>query len=176
MQTHTPSPSKKLNLSVGIAGMILVIMGTLLLPGSHQKLFFLVGASLMLLSAALERHVFFVILQSVIVLGSVVALLPVSGLIKHIVPIIISLAAIGYFYRTNQLGDGLTIAGCAGLIAVGLGFAISEPFVYFIGGVLLAIYSYGSFKRGAKIAIVWAILNAVFALTSLVAYVHWLGY
>jgi hypothetical protein len=161
------------NLLIGLVGMLIVIGGTLISPGTTQKVLYLIGAVFMLVSAALERQLFFVILQVVIVVGAAVAFTHWPILVKAMVPLAFSIAALIYFYFTEALHDRLTQVGCGGLIAIALGFANSSPIIYLIGGVLLAIYGFWSFRRGVKIAMLWAILNSIFALTSLVAIYHW---
>lgn len=171
----TSSISKStIHLMIGLVGMLIVIAGTLITPGVTQKVLYLVGALFMLTSAALEHQVFFVILQIIIVVGAAVALTHWSFWIKAIVPLVCSFAALIYFYYTKALHDHLTQVGCGGLIAIALGFANSSPIIYLIGGILLAIYGFWSFRRGVKIALLWAILNSIFAFTSLVAISHWI--
>ncbi|MFN7098538.1 MAG: hypothetical protein ACK4PR_13440 [Gammaproteobacteria bacterium] len=165
----------QIKLLIGLVGMLIVIAGTLVSAGMTQKVLYLVGAVLMLTSAALERHSFLVILQIVIVSGTVVAFTSWPEFIKAMIPIMFSIIALLYFYFTHALEDWITRIGCAGLIAIALGFADSNPFIYLIGGVLLAIYGVGSYRRGVKIALLWAILNAIFALTSLVAIFRLVG-
>lgn len=177
--TQTNQPGSTINkssisLSIGLIGMLIVICGTLISTGLTQKILYLVGAVFMLSSAAMERQTFLVILQVVIVSGTVVAFTHWPYLAKSIIPIAFSIAALFYFYFTGALRDRVTQIGCGGLMAIALGFANSDPIIYFIGGTLLAIYGFGSYKRGIKIALLWAILNAIFALTSLVAIYHWI--
>src|SRR3990167_8179713 len=117
----------KVNLLIGLIGMLVIILGTLISPGIMQKELYLVGAILMLLSAALERQLFFVILQVVIVVGAAVGITHWPFLVKAIVPLICGMAALLYFYFTNLLHDRLMQVGCAGLIVIALGFANSNP-------------------------------------------------
>lgn len=162
----------KFNIALGFVGMLLVIYGTLLPFGVVQKLYYLIGAALMLLSAILEKQAFFVILEIVVVAGTAIALMPFSNITKACVPLILSVIALIYFYRRGELKDKLTCLGCAGLIFLALGFGVANPFIYLIGGLLLAIYGYYSFKRGVKIALLWSILNTVFVFTSLIPTYH----
>jgi len=168
-QVSTHLGSHRVNVAIGIVGMLLVIAGTLLPADLTQKLYYLLGAGLMLISATLERQRFFIILEIIIVAGTAVALTSLSGITKEAVPLLLSILALSYFAVRGELKDPLTLFGTIGLIVLAIGFAITNPIIYLVGGLLLAIYSYGSFRRGVKIAMIWAVLNAIFVVTSIVA-------
>ncbi len=158
--------SHLLNVIIGVIGMLLVIYGTLLPVGTPQKAYYLIGAGLMLVSAILERQQFFIILELIIVAGTAIAFAHISNLYKEALPLALSFAALTYLGFRGELKDKLTLFGGMGIIVLALGFAITNPLVYLVGGALLTVYSYFSWKRGVRIAIIWAVLNAVFVLTS----------
>jgi len=160
---------KYLNISIGVLGLILVIAGTFLPPQLTQKLLFIFGVFLLIISSALEKHQFFAILETVVLVGSLVAFTSMSMATKVVIPIAFSILAIIYFATRGMLRDYVSIIGCIGLLFLATGFAISTPIVYFLGGLALTIYSYISYCRGASIALLFTILNAVFTVASAIA-------
>lgn len=162
----------KINLLIGIIGMLIASSGNLLTEAILRKECFLIGAILLLISSLLERQLFFILLQIIIVVGTAIAFTSLSPLYKTLVPIVLSIIAIIYFISQGLLKDWLTFIGCLGIAFLAAGYAITEPVIYLLGAVTLMIYSFGSYRRGVTIALLWAILNAVFALTAIIAVYH----
>lgn len=157
------------NIALSILGMFFVIVGTLVMDVTLQKNCYLVGGISMLLSAALERQAFFVVLQSIISVGALVAFLPIASVLKAAIPLCLGVIAIICFARRKMLQDWLAVLGCVGIILIAAGYAIAHPLVYFLGAVVLTIYSFAAYKRGVAIGLLWGILNVIFAITSSVA-------
>jgi hypothetical protein len=157
---------KQLPIIIGIIGFILTIAGTFLLPGNSQKVLFLLGSIFLFYSSFLEKHMFFAILEVIVLAGTLIAFAPVSMVLKAGLPIVMSILAIILLISRGMLKDPENILGFIGLLLLAIGYAISNPIVYLISGVLLAIYSYFSYRRGARIALLFMILNSVFAITS----------
>lgn len=155
------------NITVGIVGMLIACYGNLLNFSDTQKWCYLVGAILLLISSSLERQIFFIALQIIIAAGAAIAFAPIGLFFKAALPIILSVSAIGYFVVTGQFKDRLTALGCLGIAMLATGYAISNPIAYFLGALILMIYAFLSFRRGVTVAIIWTILNAVFAVTAL---------
>lgn len=151
---------------LGIIGMFIACYGNLSHDINLQKWSYLIGAFLLLISSSLEKQKFFIILQIIIISGAAVAFAPFPPFYKAAVPIILSILAIIYFIASKQLKDPLTAFGCAGIALLAAGYAITDPIIFFLGSVVLMLYSYLSFRRGVRIALLWAILNAVFAATA----------
>jgi len=155
------------NLVIGIIGMAIACYGNLLPYSETQKTCYFVGALLLLISSILEKQLFFIVLQIIITSGTGIAFAVWIPTFKATIPIILSLLAIVYFTKRGQLQDKTTILGIIAIAVLAAGYAVTKPFVYFLGAVLLMAYSFISFKQGIKIALLWAILNAVFAITAI---------
>jgi hypothetical protein len=160
------------NLFIGVVGMLISSYGNLIHQLHTQKWCYFFGASLLLVSSLLERHKFFIALQIIIVAGTITAFTPFSFLLKAAIPIILSAITIIYFAITKQLEDKLTLLGSLGIAFLAAGYAVSRPIVFFFGAVVLMIYSFISYRRGAAIALIWALLNVIFAATATVAIYH----
>lgn len=157
------------NLAIGIIGMLIATYGNLVHQLTTQKWCYLIGALLLFISSLLEKQKFFIALQIIIGAGAAVAFTTYPPLYKAAVPIILSIVAIIYFIATKQLKDPLTAFGCIGIALLAAGYAVTNPIIFFLGAFVLMLYSYGSFRRGVGIALLWAILNAIFSVTAAMA-------
>ncbi|HPN85020.1 MAG TPA: hypothetical protein PK821_06765 [Victivallales bacterium] len=152
----------------GIIGMLLSSVGALITISNTQKLLFLVGALFLITSSIIEKHFLYTCLQGIIIAGTVVAFLPVSGHFKALVPLLggIIFMIVSYPKFRNKPNEFI---GALGVITIGAGFAVSHPVIYFTGALMVAIYSLLEFYKGVKIALLWLILNSIFAVTAIVA-------
>jgi len=155
------------NIAIGVLGMTVIIYGNFVSSVTPQKICYLLGGLFMLTTALLERQQFFSVLQVIIVAGTAMALTWFHPAIKASVPILLGVVGSAYFLRRGELKDPLAIVGCSGILFIAVGYAISLPVIYFLGGSALAIYAFSLFFRGERIALLWAVLNTLFALTAL---------
>ncbi len=159
-----------INIALGVIGMLIIITGTLITPLQQpQKLCYLMGGLFLLLSSILERQLFFTLLQTVISSGALIAFAPIAPFYKALVPISLSIIVIIYLIKQGMLKDPLNRLGCLGLVFLAIGYAITLPLIYFLGGVCLTLFSFAAFKQGIRLGLVWGILNAVFAITAGIA-------
>src|SRR5687767_14918757 len=108
MSNTQPIGSHRFNVFIGVVGLLLAIMGNLVPPHSlAQKWLYFISAVLLLLSAILERQLFFIVLEIVIVAGTAIAFTPLTLAWKAGLPILLSIAAIVYFIKQGLLRDGL---------------------------------------------------------------------
>lgn len=155
--------------SIGVVGLLLTISGTLISVPEFaltQKFFYLAGAILLTTSSLLAKHRFFILQQSVVLVGTMVAFVPVCQAIKAGVLIVLSIAAMIYFAVTGEFKERVTILGCLGLVFLALGYAVSHPIIYLLGGTFLTIYSFIVYKRGVTIGLLFGVLNFIFMITA----------
>lgn len=167
--SRTPFGNHYINIALGVIGMLIIITGTLLTSLYPQKLCYLIGGLFLLASSILERQLFFTLLQIVISSGALIAFAPLAPFYKALLPISLSIIVIIYFIQAGMLTDPLNRLGCLGLIFLAIGYAITHPLVYFLGGLCLSFFSFAAFKRGIQLGLVWGILNTVFAVTAGIA-------
>ena len=147
-----------LNIIIGIVGLILFIIGTLM-PGTYeQKYYFLYGAILLTISSFLEKNSFFTVLETIIVIDAVISFLGLSAVITSIITFIIIIITIICFAAKGEFKEKYLIAGTIGLIFLGLGVGINNPIFYTIGGFFVALYSLMSIFKGFQIAYLFLIL------------------
>lgn len=157
------------NIALSVIGMLIIIVGNLITDLAMQKVCYLSGGVCMLISAGLERQLFFTVLQLIISIGALTAFIPLLPTVKAAIPLVFSVIAIFYLANKGLLKDRLSILGCVGLIILAIGYAITHPIVYWLGAMVLTIYSFIAYRRGVTIALLWGILNAVFVVTASVA-------
>lgn len=157
------------NLGIGIIGMTIACLGNLTHDLNIQKWCYLLGAMFLFTSSALERQKFYIALQIIIGTGAAIAFSHLGVWEKASVPIILSIFTIIYFIVTKQLKDPLTAFGCLGIVILAAGYAVTNPLIFFTGSLVLMVYSFISYRRGVTIALLWAILNAVFVATASLA-------
>ncbi len=146
----------------GILGMLLIILALLCGPTQTQRYLFLLGAMGMTLMAILEHHKLFIGLQLVIVSGTLTAFLPAGELIKGSIPILVSLPVLYILYTKGFLDTGRRYLGALSLIILGVGYAAQHPLIYFLGGLLVSIFSLLELLSGFKPALIWLALNLIF--------------
>jgi len=163
--------SKYKDIIVGIIGLIVFCIGTLMPGNPHQILVFLVGAILLTLSSFLSKNLFFTFLEGILAIGSFLTLISMSTDIKAIVIVVLVIATIVYFSKKGMLKDRNFINGIIGLVFLVAGAAFNIPIGLVISGVFLSIYAWIVFKRGEKIGMVFFALNAIFTITSLIGFI-----
>ena len=168
IQSHTLG-NHSINIVIGVIGMLIIIMGTLITSLPTQKLCYLFGGLFLLLSSLLERQLFFTLFQIVISSGALIAFAPIPAFYKTLLPISLSILVIVYFIKQGKFKDPLNRLGCLGLVFLAIGYAVTHPLIYFLGALCLTIFSFPAFKQGIRLGLVWGILHAVFSITAGIA-------
>lgn len=168
-----PFGNHYVNLFIGVIGMVILSYANLLAQASPtQKAYYLIGAILLFISSLLERQLFFTILQVVLISGTAVAFATLPVFVKAAIPLVLSIIAIIYFFMTGLLRDHLTFFGCVGMLFLAAGYAVSYPIFYFLGALIVMIFSFVSYSRGVTLGLLWGILNAIFTITAGMAVYH----
>lgn len=167
MTDKPTSTAKWTSINIGAIGLLCAIVGNLYPATLLQKYLFLACGILLMISAILEKQEYFIVLEVVVIVSALLAFLSEHGGLKMGVPLLLSLFSIAYLYSRGLLNSSLSILGVAGLVFLGLGYATLNPLIYLLGGVVLTVYSAISYTRGVGIALLWAILNAIFSFTAL---------
>jgi hypothetical protein len=161
----------------GIASMLLLLIGVFSEPSSLlQKTLFFVGAIGLTVVAHLNKQKLLFVLQVIISLGSFLAFVGIDGIVKYLLLLGSSVVGIAYLVKTdNYQKDKFGIICTVGLILIAAGMATNanqSPLYYGLflglGGLLVACYSFiDYFYNKNKIAILWFVLNLIFAINPL---------
>lgn len=163
------SKTKWSSVLIGVVGLLAAIIGNLYPETMLQKHLYLAGGVLLIISALLEKAEYFITLEVVVIVCAILAYYPGHAELKMAVPLVLSLLSVVYLYSRGLLGTMLSHLGIVGLVLLGLGYATLNPHIYLAGGLVLTVYSAASYFKGVNIAMLWAILNAVFSATALIS-------
>ncbi len=170
----------KISLFAGIIAMVLLVSGTVSESGSIlQKILFVTGATILGITAYLNKQKMFVVLQAVATIGAILAFFPDLPEIKYALMVgsaiigIVYLSTTGY-YKQDEWG----ILGSIGLVLVAIGFATNPVryptifgFLLGFGGIAIAAYSaIGFFKYKVKISLIWLVLNIIFSINPILLF------
>ena len=177
---------RKYSLHVGIFAMILLVAGTFAVGGSLlQKILFLVGVPLLGFSAFLNKQKMYTILQLVVTVAAILAFFDsLPDAFRYGIMLGAGLLGIGYLVKINYFKQDVwwPVAGL-GLLSIAAGFATNaalHPVMFnsllAFGGMLVAAYSaIGFFHFKVKIAIIWLVMNIIFAVNPTLIVLHSFG-
>lgn len=157
------------NLVLGGLGVVLTILGVLVGFSLTQKCLFFLGALALLITAVRDNHKYFVLLEVVVIIGTLVAFFPITVAVKSGIMLVLSLVALVALKRDFKPESAIAWVSVAGILTLALGYAISDPWIYLIGGVLLTIYALAEIQKGIQIAWFWLILNGLFSVSAVLA-------
>lgn len=162
---------------IGLIGMLILILGVFTQPATLlQKVLFLVGALILAIVALKNNQKMLFVLQILITFGDILAFSNLGGMLKYAILLGAAVVGIGYlvfikYYQKDILG----LVGTLGLLLLALGFATdatTQP-VYFgfllgSGALIVALYALVDYYyHKNNIAIIWVILNIIFAINPL---------
>ncbi len=162
------------NILIGIIGLLIFIVGTLMPGAACQKYLFFAGAILLTLSSYLEKNIFFTVLEAIVSIDAILTFLNLPVLTITIITFIIVIITVIYFAIKGAFKERYLIIGTVGLLFLAIGVGTLNPIAYTLGGLFLVIYAYYSFKKGYQIALLFIILNAIFTITSAIGAYQWM--
>lgn len=157
----------QITFTLAIIGLLITIAGNFFDISVTKKLCYFVGTIFLLTPAVLEKNTFFIVLETILMIGAAIAFFPLAFIWKSSIPVSLGIMAAIYFGFSGQLKDYLTWLSVAGILMGTWGYAVTNPIIYFCAGAIITVYSFCSFRRGETIALVFGILNSVFTLTAL---------
>lgn len=146
--------------ALGVLGAITTLLGIF---QSHSNVFYVVGSVFLLFTAAYYKLVFFIALEMILIAGHGTVLLEIGPTLQVVLPLLLSLQLLFFYFSSNQIKDPLVLIGVLGIGTLSVGFAYQNQWVFFIGSSAIAAYAFYLAKNTTKVAYVWAVLNVVFA-------------
>ena len=153
----------------GIAGLLMILCALLLLPVKDGAPYYFFGAFLMLSTAVLERHVFFIVLQIVVLTGTLLGVLEFPRWSTLSLLTVISSSAVLWCYKKGFLDRSINWLGCISLCVMAFSYAMASTAGFIVSGLGIACFSYCDYSRGVKVALHWFILNICFVFASIYA-------
>lgn len=150
---------------IGILGLILLCIGLLVSELWPKNIINVIGIVLLMIYAKQQKNDFFYYAELVVLLGTLLNVAQINTTILMIVMIIASILVLFKifsfpYYRTHVLDS---IIGLIGLFGLAFGFSTGNNWGFIIGGFFIALYGFIGFFKGVGSALIFAILNLIFA-------------
>ncbi len=130
------------------------------------QLYYVIGSTLLLFTALHFRLIYFIALELIIIAGHGASLLQIGTTLQIAMPSLLTLQLFAFYCLSGQLSNIYLLIGIAGIAFHSIGFAYANQWIFFLGSMSIAIYAFYSYKKGKKVALLWAVLNTLFALTA----------
>lgn len=148
----------------GIIGSLVTLFG---LNQNPAQLYYVIGSSLLFATALYFRLLFFIALEIILIAGHGAILLGIGSILQVALPILLCLQLLIFYYLSGQLTNAFILTGISGIALLSIGFSYENQWVFFIGSSAVAIYAFYAAITN-KIALIWAFLNTLFAIISII--------
>lgn len=155
-------------LFLGVIGGLISLLGLNHIPA---QTYFVIGSSLLLLTSIHFYLLYFIALEIILIAGHGAILLGIGSVIQLALPILLSLQLLLFYFLSGRLTNIYLIIGIVGIAILSIGFSYENQWVFFIGSSTVAIYAFYSAQK-KRIALLWAILNSLFALIAIVKLIY----
>ncbi len=149
---------------MGIIGALIILYG---LTQLQAQRYYVIGAFFLLAAAIFFELTYFVALELILIAGHGAVLLGIGPVSQAVLPILLCLQLLFYYLLSGQLKNIFRLIGILGIALLSIAFSYEDLWVFFFGGLAVAIFSFYQVYRGHLVALIWAILNAIFAFFSL---------
>lgn len=147
-------------IAVGVLGAYINVYAFFMVP-THQY-DYLMGSLLLLVPALGYRLTYFIALEFIMMAGHSTILLGIGPIQQMILPILLSLQLLIYYWLSGALKNIFYLLGVAGIALLSIGFAYAHSWVLFLGSLFISIFSLHTAYMGKKIALIWAGMNIAF--------------
>ncbi len=147
----------------GIIGSCILFLG---LTKSPPQLYYVIGSTLLLFTALHFRLIYFIALELIIIAGHGASLLHIGATLQIAMPLLLTLQLFAFYLLSGQLSNVFLLIGIAGIAFHSIGFTYVNQWIFFFGSISIAIYAFYVYFKGKKVALLWGILNSLFALTT----------
>lgn len=147
---------------LGIIGAVVCFSGILYPPGNGLSA---IGSIFLLSTAVFYRLIYYIALEVIVLDSHGAIFFGLGPAVELILPILLCLQLLVYYLLSGQLSV-IKMIGITGIATLSLGVSYNNPILIFIGCAAIATYSYYIVGKGTRIGLIWAILNAVIALST----------
>lgn len=156
-------------LIIGSVGAGITLCG---LTQASAHLFYVIGASCLLATAIYFKLTYFIALQLILIAGHGAVLLGIGPISQVVLPILLCLQFLAYYLLSGQLNNIFRLIGIAGIALLSIAFSYENQWVFFSGGLAIAIFSFYQVYHGRQVALLWAILNMIFMVISAIKIIN----
>lgn len=152
--------------ALGIIGALIILYGHLL--HVSPQIFYIIGSLILLCTAIHYKLIYFIALELILAAGHSAILLGSGPHTQLALPILLSFQLLIFYLMMGKEKNIFIVVGIVGIALLSLGFSYHNQWIFFTGSLSIATYSYYSAYQDHRIAYLWAILNTLFAIISLV--------
>ncbi len=151
-----------------MSGMVITLIGRWQKhPNWKQQHGFFWGAVLLFCAAVIDREPLIISFESVILLGTGLAFIPLPARWKSVITITSGLLALLTLFILQIPIDWQILLGMLGLVLGATGFAMMNDKLQLTSAVIMTIYNAVNMMAGVPSALPFTILNAVFAILAI---------
>ena len=129
--------------------------------------YYVLGSMLLLFTSLHFRLIYFIALELILIAGHGANLLHFNSNIQFALPILLSTQLLLFYLLSGQLNNFFLFVGILGIALLSIGFAYANQYVFFLGGLSIAIYAFYTTYCGKSITLLWAVLNTLFSLIAI---------
>lgn len=148
-------------ISAGIIGASIIIYG---LTQTAAQFYFVIGSTLLLSTAMYFQLTYFIALELILMAGHGAILLGIGPVLQVIIPILLCIQLLAYYLLSGRLQNIFRFIGITGIALLSIGFAYQNQWIFFWGSVCIIIYAIHQVYEGKRVALLWVILNTIFAM------------
>lgn len=153
-------------LTLGVIGACITLYGYLF-QTSDSEIYYIIGSSALLVTALYYKLFYFVALEFILIADHLAAWFG-SGIHTQIsLPILLCLQLIIVYSMIGQSNLLFLIIGILGIALLSVGLSYHCNWLFFFGGLFIALYAYYNGYNGQKAAYLWAALNSIFTILAL---------
>lgn len=153
-----------LSISLGLIGACIIIDG---LTQVNPHLHYVIGAFCMLVTAIFFHLTYFIALEMILIAGHGAVLLGIGSTLQIVLPILLTIQLLMYYFLIGELNNIYRVIGIFGIALLSIGFSYEHQWVFFLGSSAIAIYAFYETYKGEYVALLWAVLNLMFVITTL---------
>jgi len=144
-------------ISIGVLGAIIILLGISI----NSDIDYVLGSTLLLITAFYYKCTFFIALEMIIIAGHGAALLGLGHSSQIILPILLCIQLLFYYLLSGKLNDIYLIVGIIGIVFLTMSLSFGNVLYILLGSIGTAIYSISQVFKGKSIALIWAVLNVI---------------
>ena len=148
----------------GILGGLTILYG---ITQTSPTFYFVFGSACLLVTALYHKLTYFIALELILMAGHGAILLGIGTVSQIVLPILLCVQLLTYYLLSGQLNNIFLFIGIIGTALLSIGFSYTNQWIFFLGSLAVAIYSFFKVHQGIRIAFLWGALNTVFVVVAL---------
>lgn len=147
----------------GLAGAIISLLG---LQQSPAQVYFVIGSSLLLLTAVHYKVFYFIAFEIILIAGHGATLLGINAVLQFALPVFLCIQLLIFYLLSTRINYFILFIGVFGIAVLSIGFIHENQWIFFAGSSAVAIFAFHESNKH-PISFLWAVLNCLFALTAI---------